>query len=68
MREFSHRRLETLVSNGHLSTVFTPAGQPYYTTPERFDELSPRWLRRWAARISASKSGCCRDAEGSSAS
>ncbi|MGA5606011.1 hypothetical protein ACPCUF_34200 [Streptomyces griseoincarnatus] len=45
MREFSHRRLETLVSNGHLSTVFTPAGQPYYTTPERFDELSPRWVR-----------------------
>lgn len=45
MREFSHSRLETLVSNGHLSTVFTPAGQPYYTTPERFDELSPRWVR-----------------------
>ncbi|MGW2651685.1 hypothetical protein ACWC2T_44170 [Streptomyces sp. NPDC001393] len=45
MREFSHRRLETLVSDGHLSMVFTPAGQPYYTTPERFDELSPRWVR-----------------------
>ncbi|MGY1583939.1 hypothetical protein [Streptomyces sp. MN13] len=45
MREFSHHRLETLVSDGHLAMVFTPAGQPYYTTPERFDQLSPRWVR-----------------------
>ncbi|MFJ8364510.1 hypothetical protein [Streptomyces sp. NPDC093984] len=44
-REFSHRRLDTLVSDGHLAMVFTPAGHPYYTTPERFDELSPRWVR-----------------------
>lgn len=45
MREFSHRRLETLLTAGHLAMVFTPAGLPYYTTPERFDELSPRWVR-----------------------
>lgn len=42
LREFSHRRLEALVSEGHLAMVFSPAGQPFYTTPERFDQLSPR--------------------------
>ncbi|MGW2563431.1 hypothetical protein ACWCXB_30250 [Streptomyces sp. NPDC001514] len=45
MGEFSHRRLEALVSDGHLAMVFSPAGRPYYTTPERFDQLSPRWVR-----------------------
>ncbi|MFF8674209.1 hypothetical protein [Streptomyces sp. NPDC015242] len=45
MREFSYRRLETLVCAGHLALVFSPAGQPYYTTPERFEQLSPRWIR-----------------------
>ncbi len=45
MREFSHHRLESLVSAGHLALVFSPAGQPYYTTPERFEQLSPRWVR-----------------------
>ncbi|MGW5136798.1 hypothetical protein [Streptomyces sp. NPDC004135] len=45
MREFGYRRLETLVSAGHLALVFSPAGQPYYTTPERFEQLSPRWIR-----------------------
>lgn len=45
MREFSHRCLEALVSDGHLAMVFSPVGQPYYTTPERFDQLSPRWIR-----------------------
>lgn len=45
MREFSHHRLEALVAGGHLAMVFSPAGQPFYTTPERFAHLSPRWLR-----------------------
>ncbi|MFD0067415.1 hypothetical protein [Streptomyces sp. NPDC056690] len=40
---FTH--LETLISGGHLAMVFSPAGQPYYTTPERYAELSPRWMR-----------------------
>ncbi|GGJ68007.1 hypothetical protein GCM10010121_093350 [Streptomyces brasiliensis] len=45
MREFSHHRLGALISDGHLAMVFSPAGQPYYTTPERFNQLSPRWVR-----------------------
>ncbi|CAL9328028.1 hypothetical protein [Streptomyces griseoflavus] len=45
LREFSHRRLEALVSAGHLALVFSPVGQPYYTTPERFEQLSPRQVR-----------------------
>ncbi|MGW4102017.1 hypothetical protein [Streptomyces sp. NPDC004976] len=45
MREFSHHRLEALVSTGHLALVFSRAGQPYYTTPERFEQLSPHWVR-----------------------
>lgn len=44
MREFSHRRLETLISHGHLAIVFSPAGRPFYTTPERYEQLSPRWI------------------------
>jgi len=44
MREFSHRRLETLISDGHLAMVFSPPGQPFYTTPERYEQLSPRWV------------------------
>ncbi|WP_438306579.1 hypothetical protein ACSHXN_43890 (plasmid) [Streptomyces sp. HUAS TT11] len=42
--EFSYHRLEALVSTGHLTVVFSPVGQPFYTTPERFDQLSPRWI------------------------
>ncbi|MFF2165415.1 hypothetical protein ACFVWP_32615 [Streptomyces sp. NPDC058175] len=38
-------RLEALISGGHLAMVFSPAGQPYYTTPERYAQLSPRWIR-----------------------
>ncbi|MGX4695125.1 hypothetical protein [Streptomyces sp. JNUCC 63] len=45
LREFSHHRLEALISDGHLAMVFSPAGQPFYTTPERFEQLSPRWIR-----------------------
>ncbi|MET7693845.1 hypothetical protein ABZT06_38770 [Streptomyces sp. NPDC005483] len=43
--EFSHDRLETLISGGHLAMVFSPAGQPYYTTPERYEQLPVRWIR-----------------------
>ncbi|WP_217236424.1 hypothetical protein [Streptomyces sp. AC555_RSS877] len=43
--EFSLDRLETLISGGHLAMVFSPAGLPYYTTPERYAQLSPRWIR-----------------------
>ncbi|WP_327591453.1 hypothetical protein [Streptomyces chartreusis] len=43
--EFSYHRLETLVSGGHLAMVFSPAGQPYYTTPEQYRRLAPRWVR-----------------------
>ncbi|MFD4588312.1 hypothetical protein [Streptomyces sp. NPDC058434] len=45
LREFSHHRLEELVENGHLAMIFSPAGQPFYCTPERFEQLSPRWVR-----------------------
>ncbi|MFF8932256.1 hypothetical protein ACF1AO_33890 [Streptomyces longwoodensis] len=41
----SYYSLDTLVSGGHLAMVFSPAGQPYYTTPERYEQLSPRWIR-----------------------
>ncbi|WP_371647777.1 MULTISPECIES: hypothetical protein [unclassified Streptomyces] len=44
-RESSHRRLEALVRDGHLAMVFSPACQPFSTTPERFGQLSPRWVR-----------------------
>ncbi|MEU6511042.1 hypothetical protein [Streptomyces sp. NPDC046942] len=43
--EFSSHRLQTLISGGHLAMVFSPAGLPFYTTPERYKELSPRWIR-----------------------
>ncbi|MFD6285398.1 hypothetical protein [Streptomyces sp. NPDC060205] len=43
--EFSPDRLETLISGGHLAMAFSPAGLPYYTTPERYAQLSPRWIR-----------------------
>ncbi|MEV5358176.1 hypothetical protein [Streptomyces sp. NPDC052693] len=45
MPEFDYHRLEALVSAGHLALVFSRAGQPYYTTPERYKQLSPRWIR-----------------------
>lgn len=42
--EFSHYRLKTLITGGALAMVFSPAGQPYYTTPERYAQLAPRWI------------------------
>lgn len=51
--EFSHDRLETLVSGGHLAMVFSPAGLPYYTTPERYAHLSPRWIHDGAESFPA---------------
>jgi hypothetical protein len=44
-REFSHHRLETLISRGHLAMVLSPAGQPFYTTPERYEQLAPHRVR-----------------------
>ncbi|MGW4951470.1 hypothetical protein [Streptomyces parvulus] len=43
-RELGPHRLEALISSGHLAMVFSPAGMPYYTTPERYAELAPRWV------------------------
>ncbi|MER6691119.1 hypothetical protein [Streptomyces minutiscleroticus] len=38
-------RLKELTTAGHLAVVFSPAGMPFYTTPEQFQRLAPRPVR-----------------------
>ncbi|MDQ0994812.1 hypothetical protein [Streptomyces sp. V3I7] len=43
--EFSFHRLESLIADGHLAMVWSPAGMPFYCTPERFEQLPLRVIR-----------------------
>ncbi|MGW5657192.1 hypothetical protein [Streptomyces humi] len=52
-RGFSYHSLEALLQEGHLAMVFSPAGQPFYCTPERFEQLSPRQVQDGAESFPA---------------
>ncbi|WP_199550141.1 hypothetical protein [Streptomyces sp. N35] len=42
--EFSSDRLRTLIAAGHLAQVYSRAGHPYVTTPERYAQLPLSWI------------------------
>ncbi|MBB5109310.1 hypothetical protein [Streptomyces spectabilis] len=56
--EFSHHRLKTLASHGHLAVVFTPVGLPFYTTPEQYEQLPIRWVRDGDESFPAADRAC----------
>lgn len=39
-----YHQLTELTAGQHLAMVWTPAGMPYYVTPERFAQLPIRWV------------------------